>query len=86
MERFDEATFAQLPPRLTPVPGKPVEVDPWLLDAYEISSYPASWRMGKKMLGYYPPFRFDLGDPSHAGGPWEVMVVGPEAMSGLMAK
>jgi sulfide:quinone oxidoreductase len=85
MEQFDKATFAQVPLRLTGVPEKPIEVDPQALDAYKVGSYPA-WRLGKKMLGYYLPFRFGLGNPFHAGVPWKGMEVGLKAMSGLMAK
>jgi len=85
MEQFDKATFAQVPLRLTGVPEKPIEVDPAAIDAYKVGSY-AAWRLGKKALGYYLPFRFALGNPFHAGVPWKGMEVGLKAMSGLMAK
>ena len=85
MEQFDKATFAQVPLRLTGVPEKPIEVDPAAMDAYKVGSYLA-WRLGKKALGYYLPFRFALGNPFHAGTPWKVMEAGLKAMSGLMAK
>jgi NADH dehydrogenase FAD-containing subunit len=85
MEQFDKATFAQVPLRLTGVPEKPIEVDPAAIDAYKVGSYLA-WRLGKKALGYYLPFRFALGNPFHAGVPWKGMEVGLKAMSGLMAK
>jgi sulfide:quinone oxidoreductase len=85
MEQFDKATFAQVPLRLTGVPERPVEVDPDALDAYKVGSY-AAWRLGKKALGYYLPFRFALGNPFHAGVPWKGMEAGLKAMSGLMAK
>ena len=85
MEQFDKATFAQVPLRLTGVPEKPIEVDPAAMDAYKVGSYTA-WRLGKKALGYYLPFRFALGNPFHAGVPWKGMEVGLKAMSGLMAK
>src|SRR5215203_3525866 len=85
MEQFDKATFAQVPLRLTGVPEKPIEVDPTAIDAYKVGSYLA-WRLGKKALGYYLPFRFALGNPFHAGVPWKGMEVGLKAMSGLMAK
>jgi len=84
MEQFDKATFAQVPLRLTGVPEKPIEVDPAAIDAYKVGSY-AAWRLGKKALGYYLPFRFALGNPFHAGVPWKGMEVGLKAMSGLMA-
>jgi len=84
MEQFDKATFAQVPLRLTGVPEKPIEVDPAAIDAYKVGSY-AAWRLGKKALGYYLPFRFALGNPFHAGVPWKGMEVGLKAMSSLMA-
>ncbi len=85
MEQFDKATFAQVPLRLTGVPEKPIEVDPEALEAYKVGSY-AAWRLGKKALGYYLPFRFALGNPFHAGVPWKGMEAGLKVMSGLMAK
>jgi NADH dehydrogenase FAD-containing subunit len=85
MEQFDKATFAQVPLRLTGDPEKPLEVDPAGLDAYKVGSY-AAWRLGKKALGYYLPFRFALGNPFHAGIPWKGMEVGLKGMSRLMAK
>jgi sulfide:quinone oxidoreductase len=85
MEQFDKATFAQVPLRLTGVPDKPVEVEPAAMDAYKLGSSPV-WRLGKKALSYYLPFRFALGNPFHAGVPWKGMEVGLKAMSGIMAK
>jgi sulfide:quinone oxidoreductase len=85
MEQFDKATFAQVPLRLTGVPERPIEVDPADLGAYKVGSY-AAWRLGKKALGYYLPFRFGLGNPFHAGVPWKGMEVGLKAMSGVLAK
>ena len=85
MEQFDKATFAQVPLRLTGVPERPIEVDPEAGDAYKVGSYRA-WRLGKKALGYYLPFRFGLGNPFHAGVPWKGMEVGLKAMSRVMAK
>lgn len=85
MEQFDKATFAQVPLRLTGISERPVEVDPEALEDYRVGSYPA-WRLGKKALGYYLPFRFGLGNPFHAGAPWKGMEAGLKAMSALMAK
>lgn len=85
MEQFDKATFAQVPLRLTGLPERPVEVDPELAQGYRVGSY-AAWRLGKKALGYYLPFRFALGNPFHAGVPWKGMEAGLKAMSTLMAK
>lgn len=61
------------------------EAHPEAIGAYEVGTYPA-WRLGKKALGYYPPFRFGLGDPFHAGTPWKGMETGLMAMSRLLAK
>jgi NADH dehydrogenase FAD-containing subunit len=85
MEQFDKATFAQVPLRLTGIPEAPIEVDPAGLDAYKVGSY-AAWRLGKKVLGYYLPFRFALGNPFHAGAPWKGMEAGLKAMSRVLAK
>jgi sulfide:quinone oxidoreductase len=85
MEQFDKATFAQVPLRLTGVPDKPIEVDSSAMEMYKVGSYPA-WRLGKKMLGYYLPFRFGWGNPFHAGTPWKGMEVGLKAMSSLLAR
>lgn len=85
MEQFDKATFAQVPLRLTGVPERPTEVDPDSPEAYKVGSYQA-WRLGKKALAYYLPFRFGLGNPFHAGVPWKGMEAGLKAMSGLLAK
>jgi sulfide:quinone oxidoreductase len=85
MEQFDKATFAQVPLRLSGAPVRPIEVDPSHPDAYKVGSH-AAWRLGKKALGYYLPFRFALGNPFHAGIPWKGMEAGLKAMSGVMAK
>ncbi|MGF1472486.1 MAG: NAD(P)/FAD-dependent oxidoreductase [Rubrobacteraceae bacterium] len=85
MEQFDKGTFAQVPLRLTGVPEKPVEVEPAAMDAYKLGSSPV-WRLGKKALSYYLPFRFANGNPFHAGVPWKGMEVGLKAMSRVMAK
>jgi sulfide:quinone oxidoreductase len=84
MEQYDKATFAQVPLRLTGVPEHPVEVEPAALDEYRVGSS-VVWRLGKKALGYYLPFRFGLGNPFHAGLPWNGMEAGLKTMSRLMA-
>lgn len=85
MEQFDTATFAQVPLRLTGDPARPIEVDPEAADGYKVGSY-ATWRLGKKALGYYLPFRFAFGNPFHAGIPWRGMEAGLKAMSGLLSR
>jgi sulfide:quinone oxidoreductase len=84
MEQFDKATFAQVPLRLTGDAGRPVEVRPDSQALYRVGSSPA-WRLGKKLLGVYLPWRFGSGKPFHAGLPWRGMELGLNVMSRLMA-
>ncbi|HEV8339979.1 MAG TPA: FAD-dependent oxidoreductase [bacterium] len=84
MEQFDKATFAQVPLRLTGRPEKPVEVRPDALDLYRVGSSQA-WRLDKKLLGVYLPWRFGAGEPFHAGMPWKGMEAGMKVMSRLLA-
>jgi sulfide:quinone oxidoreductase len=84
MEQFDKATFAQVPLRLTGRPERPVEVRPDALELYRVGSSPA-WRLGKKLLGVYLPWRFGAGEPFHAGMPWKGMEAGLKVMSRLLA-
>jgi len=84
MEQFDTATFAQVPLRLTGIPGRPVEVRPDSLAKYRVGSSPA-WRLGKMMLGFYLPWRFNAGNPFHAGLPWRGMEAGLKVMSRVLA-
>lgn len=84
MEQFDKATFAQVPLRLTGDPASPVAIrdeDEYL---YKMGSNKA-WRLGKKLLGFYLPWRFKAGEPFHAGAPWKGMEVGLKIMSKIMA-
>ncbi len=84
MEQFDKATFAQVPLRLTGVADKAVEVRPDLPGLYRVGSS-ATWRLGKKLLGVYLPWRFAAGEPFHAGLPWKGMEVGLKVMSRMLA-
>jgi NADH dehydrogenase FAD-containing subunit len=84
MEQFDKATFAQVPLRLTGVPAKPIEVRTDALHLYRVGSSPV-WRLGKKLLGVYLPWRFGAGEPFHAGLPWKGMEAGLKVMSRLLA-
>jgi sulfide:quinone oxidoreductase len=84
MEEFDTATFAQVPLQLTNVPEKPIEVRPDVPELYRVGSSPA-WRLGKKLLGIYLPWRFGAGNPFHAGLPWQGMEMGLKVMSSLLA-
>ncbi len=85
LEMLDKATFAQVPLRLTGRPELPVEVRQEDIDQYKVGSSPG-WRVGKKMLGLYLPYRFKAGKPFHAGTPWQAMEVGLKVMSSLLAR
>jgi NADH dehydrogenase FAD-containing subunit len=84
MEQFDKATFAQVPLQLTGNPERPVEVRPDANGAYRVGSS-LLWRPGKKLLGVYLPWRFNAGNPFHAGLPWRGMDAGLKMMSRLLA-
>ncbi|HXF96245.1 MAG TPA: FAD-dependent oxidoreductase [Gemmatimonadales bacterium] len=84
MEQFDKATFAQVPLRLTGLAERPVEVRPDADGMYRVGSS-TLWRLGKKLLGAYLPWRFGRGNPFHAGLPWRGMEVGLKVMSRVLA-
>lgn len=80
MEQFDKATFAQVPLAYTNS-GVRVLTDSPL---YKTGTSPV-WRLGKGMLGLYLPWRFNAGEPFHAGLPWKGMEAGLKVMAGAMA-
>jgi sulfide:quinone oxidoreductase len=84
MEMLDKATFAQVPLQLTGDPSHPVEVRPDADGDYKVGVSPL-WRIGKKMLGFYLPMRFNAGEPFHAGAAWQLMDVGLKGMAGALA-
>jgi sulfide:quinone oxidoreductase len=84
MEQFDKATFAQVPLQLTGDARLPVEVRAEAVSSYRVGSSPM-WRLGKRLLGVYLPWRFRAGRPFHAGLPWKGMEAGLAVMSRLMA-
>ncbi len=84
MEQFDTATFAQVPLRLTGRPERPIEVRRDRDGLYRVGSSPA-WRLGKKLLGVYLPWRFRRGNPFHAGLPWKGMELGLKVMARVLA-
>lgn len=84
MEQFDKATFAQVPLRLTGEKERPIEVKPGSEEMYKVGSG-KMWRLGKKLLGVYLPWRFRAGNPFHAGVPWRGMEVGLKMMSRVLA-
>jgi sulfide:quinone oxidoreductase len=82
MEMLDKATFAQVPLVLeSPV----AQVRPDAEALYKVGVSPL-WRLGKKFLGMYLPFRFKAGKPFHMGLPWWAIELGMKAMSGLLAQ
>ncbi len=84
LEQFDQATFAQVPLRLTGNPDQPVEVQERNHERYKVGSGEV-WRAGKKILGMAIPGRFRHGQPFHAGAAWAVLEGGVKAMSSLFA-
>jgi sulfide:quinone oxidoreductase len=84
MEMLDKATFAQVPLQLTGDPNHPVEVRPDADGDYKVGVSPL-WRIGKKVLGFYLPMRFNAGEPFHAGAAWQLMDVGLKGMAGALA-
>jgi sulfide:quinone oxidoreductase len=85
MEEFDKATFAQVPLEVTGDPLRPVVVRPDANGAYKVG-VSQLWRIGKKMLGVYLPFRFRAGQPFHSGAPWRAMDLGLKGMSAALAR
>lgn len=85
LEELNTATFAQVPLRVTGDPLRPVEVRADADGAYRVGVSPV-WRVGKKLLGFYLPFRFRAGRPFHAGAPWKAMETGLKAMSSTLAR
>lgn len=84
MEEMNKATFAQVPLRYTDDPERPVVVDEEDTEHYKVGVSPL-WRGGKKILGYYLPWRFSNGEPFHAGFAWDLMDMGLKVMSKVMA-
>lgn len=85
MEEMNRATFASVPLTYTDDPLKPVVVDQSEDADYRVGVSPI-WRLGKKVLGFYVPWRFGSGEPFHAGFAWDAMDLGLKVMSRLLAK
>jgi NADH dehydrogenase FAD-containing subunit len=85
MEELDTATFAQVPLVVTGDPARPVAVRADANGSYRVGVSPA-WRLGKKLLGLYLPFRFQAGLPFHSGVPWRAMDLGLKGMAGVLAR
>jgi sulfide:quinone oxidoreductase len=84
MEELNKATFAQVPLRYTDDPLRPVAVDTADAEHYKVGVSPI-WRIGKKLLGLYLPWRFGAGEPFHAGFAWEAMDLGLKVMARVLA-
>lgn len=84
MDELNKATFAQIPMRYTGDPKKPVTVDLEDPDHYKVGVSPL-WRVGKKALGLYVPWRFGSGEPFHSGLAWDAMDLGIKVMARMMA-
>ncbi len=84
MEELNKATFAQVPLKYTGDPRRPVAVALEDADHYRVGVSPL-WRIGKKALGWYLPWRFGNGEPFHAGLAWGAMDVGLKVMSRTLA-
>lgn len=85
MEELNKATFAQVPLEYTDDPLKPIAVNEDDVEHYKVGVSPI-WRLGKKVLGLYLPWRFGHGEPFHAGFAWDAMDLGLKVMSKVLAK
>jgi len=85
MEELNKATFAQVPLKYTGNPARPIAVDMDDTEHYKVGVSPL-WRVGKKVLGFYLPWRFRSGEPFHAGLAWEAMDLGLKALSKALAR
>ncbi|MDW7997366.1 MAG: hypothetical protein RMJ46_06800, partial [Bacteroidota bacterium] len=61
------------------------QVRPGAGELYRVGVSPL-WRLGKKFLGKYLPFRFGAGNPFHMGLPWRTIEKGMKLMSSLLAR
>jgi sulfide:quinone oxidoreductase len=83
MEQLNKATFAQT--RFTQQ-GEPVtsEGNGDAADCYKVGVSPM-WRVGKKIMGTYLPWRFGHGEPFHTGITWEALDLGLKVAAKVMA-
>lgn len=84
MEQFDQAAFAQVPFKYTEGATGAVEVDPEASRQYQIGVSPL-WRVGKKVMGLYLPWRFGNGEPFHAGLAWNAIHAGLKMAKKVLA-
>jgi sulfide:quinone oxidoreductase len=85
MEELNCATFAQVPLKYTGDEARSVGVDTEDTEHYKVGVSPI-WRVGKKVLGLYLPWRFGNGEPFHAGFAWEAMDLELKVMSKVLAR
>ncbi|HVA51194.1 MAG TPA: FAD-dependent oxidoreductase [Pirellulales bacterium] len=84
MEELNKATFAQVPLKYTGDLKNPVDVETGDVEHYKVGVSPV-WRLGKKVLGVYLPWRFGHGEPFHAGLAWGAMDLGLKVMARAFA-
>jgi len=83
MEQLNKATFAQTRFNYAGQP-LPLEGDAEDSENYKIGVSPM-WRVGKKIMGTYLPWRFGHGEPFHTGIAWETLDLGLKVASKMMA-
>jgi sulfide:quinone oxidoreductase len=84
MEQFNKAAFVQAPLKYTASGSGQVEVDPEAAHEYQVGVSPL-WRVGKKVMGVYLPWRFGHGEPFHAGLAWNAINAGLKMAKSVLA-
>lgn len=85
MEELDQATYAQVPLRVTGDPDRPVEVRIDREYPYRVGTSKA-WRAGKWALGKWLPSRLGRANPFHAGRMWNAGAVGLRFAAALLSQ
>lgn len=83
MEQLNKATFAQTRFNYA---GEPLasEGNGEEAENYKVGVSPM-WRVGKKIMGAYLPWRFGHGEPFHTGVAWETLDLGLKVATKVMA-
>ncbi|MCC6394118.1 MAG: FAD-dependent oxidoreductase [Bryobacterales bacterium] len=84
MDYLNKAVFAQVPFKYTANPVVPVTADAFDEDRYKVGVSPL-WRVGKKVMGAYLPWRFSSGEPFHSGFVWGAVDLGLKIAARAMA-
>ncbi|MGH7143129.1 MAG: NAD(P)/FAD-dependent oxidoreductase [Planctomycetota bacterium] len=84
MEQLDQALFAQVPLKYKEDGSGAVEVDPEAPREYQVGVSPL-WRVGKKVMGRYLPWRFAHGEPFHSGVAWNTINAGLKVAKSVLA-